>query len=168
MSHRRELRQAQQDVNDSVRAVLAEARPGLAGIHSAFATFVEIPIETYEGLHRMYGALVLLQTRLDGEAAASARDTSIAAAKSLDPRSLRHVVLTTFNASEHFSEPGMTCKQVEHQLRKDHESVSSVVNYLHDHALIYDTREKRVNPSRRKASVYRITPRGKAVLDGRE
>lgn len=130
MSHKRELGLAQQDLFESVGALLETPVLPLDDSDERAKRFVE----AFEGVYASHRHLKGLLDDLNGEAPASGRDTSIAAAASITPN--RMLVLEAIVARFEMSGQGMTCEQVERQLRRPHTSISSIVNYLMNHAFI--------------------------------
>lgn len=147
MNTRRRLKQAQQDLNETVQALLTSDNNRL---HVSGRLLVDF--DDWRGLEESYRALQEVQQELDGAAAAAGRDTSIAAARSIKPSGLRLRVLHNLGWAG-----GLTCQEVEQHLGKPHTSVSSAINYLEEHGLIRDSGERRRTQSGRKAIVWKAT-----------
>jgi hypothetical protein len=162
MSTHRDLRQAERDVADAAEAVVAEAH------HVEGSTFIAIPTAAYDDLFSATATLRTLRRALDGDAAASGRDTSIAAAKRALPlqMTLRRQVLDLIVTRHGATGEGMTTEAIELTMKRRHQSVSSAVNYLEGHALIRDSGMRRHTTTMRKAIVYVPTDLARELLAG--
>lgn len=101
-----------------------------------------------------------LRRDLDGPSAHAARDTSANAAKGLPPLKsghLRRLIVRTLAGHYSGYHDGLTCKELEHRLRKAHENVSPQVNYLERAGWIRNSGRTRANPSGRAAIVWEPT-----------
>lgn len=164
MSHNRDLKNAQADLNEAVDLLI---RAG-ARHHGEINTWDFQ--DAMEGLQNAWTAFENLRDDMNGAAAASARDTSIAAAKSNLPSiaTLRGLVCaqvyvngpiirrvldeTLFDQSS-----GMTCDELENRLHRTHQSVSSAVNYAESHGWIKDSKNRRKTRSGSMAIVFEPT-----------
>lgn len=147
MSTKRELTLAQRDLHDAASALL-RANPMCGQDWN----------DAWQGLEWSLNHLDALMADLDGDAPASARDTSIATSKMILPaqRSLRRTVLNSVIGKYTITSghDGLTCDQIERQLRRPHTSVSSAVNYLENHGFIRDSGVRRNTVSGYPAIVY--------------
>lgn len=161
MSTSRRLTLASQDLIESVAALLASG---------VVVSGDQRYVDAWQGLDESYRHLRTIMDDLDGDAAASGRDTSIAAAKMRLPaqRSLRRLVLEAIDARWVISGQGMTTEHVERQLRRPHTSVSSAVNYLENHGFLHDSGVRRLNVSKCKAIVYIPTTRAIELMRVKE
>jgi len=162
MSHNRELKIAQRDVNEAVEVLVKTGRYRLSSEPHDWQ-------DAYDGLVNAWDAFETLRSSLEGDAAASARDTSIAAAKGNLPSiaTLRGQVcervfvagLLKWRGPEFYG--GMTCDELERALHRSHQSVSSAVNYAETAGWIRDSGFRRLTRSGSKAIVF--TPSGKLI-----
>ena len=116
-------------------------------------------IKAADGIRRAWEVFDQLRRDFDGDAPASARDTSIAAGKTNLPLkgSMRRTIVQTVVA--HYCEyrVGMTCAELEARLRKTHQTVSSAVNYAEAAGWIRDSGQRKLTPSKAKALVWEPT-----------
>jgi len=100
-----------------------------------------------------------------GLARKSDPETSHEAAKEVKIGPLQIAVLRTLRASEQLDPPGLTMNQVVEISGRPNESITPRFRPLAKKGLIYNTGEKRRNPSGKLAIVWRITKRGRRILD---
>lgn len=171
MSSKRDLKLAQQDVNNSVRTLLRD------GVVHTLSGVVVIDLDAYEGLHRSFGELQILMNNLqDLDAPAAARDTSIAAAKQVLParNTLLRQVLEAIVYRHHMTRgaDGLTADQVELRIKSmdpnrqiGHASISSAVSTLEDREFIEDSGDRRLTRAKRKAIVWVPTEKAIAMIN---
>lgn len=168
MSSKRDLKMAQQDVNDAVRYLLQE---GVVAEHPMYQA-ISIDELAFLSLHESYAQLQIVMNGLTNlDAPAVARDTSIAAAKAALPgrNTLLREVLATIMFRHHMTRgaDGMTTDQIEvrinaqHVQQRHHGSFSSAVSTLEDREFIRDSGDRRLTRSKRKAIVW--VPTDKAI-----
>jgi hypothetical protein len=154
MSKHRELKNAQQELNEAVGTwvyVMLRTHPG------------QPPMGMLGVIYRAHAAFEKLCADLEGPGAASARNTSIVAAHTAIPSkgSARHAVISVLVATWALYRTGMTCSQIEGRLRKSHQTISSAVNFAEEHGWIKDSGERRPTQFKRPAIVW--VPTDKAI-----
>ena len=100
-----------------------------------------------------------------GLARSSDPETSHEAAEEVKVGPLQIAVLRTLRASELHDPPGLTMNQVVEIADRPNESITPRFRPLAAKGLIYDTGEKRRNRSGKNAIVWRITERGRRILE---
>jgi hypothetical protein len=160
MSTKRELREAERAVIEAAQVVLDKAQmvPGSpwSSVHSDYVL----------ALAAVMGKLVALRMDLEGDAPASHRDTSIAAAKSNLPAkfSLRRAVLDKIVTRWMHTGWGMTTDAVEVEMKRSHQSVSSAINYLMERDLIRDSGQRARTRTASRAIVWLPTDKARELL----
>jgi hypothetical protein len=150
MSRHRELKNAQAAVNEGVEVFLNSLNgPGGS----------ERGMRELNRLGQLWFTFDQLRRDFDGDAPVSARDTSIAAAKTNLPLkgSMRRTIVQTIVAHHCEYRVGMTCAELEARLRKTHQTVSSAVNYAETAGWIRDSGQRKLTPSKAKAIVWEPT-----------
>lgn len=145
MVTKRELAEAQQALNDSVRGLVRHLRHGEGGlsVHG-----------NHDVVCRAYDRWDDLRVQLDGQGPAVPRETSIAAAKAniMHKQSLRRTILQMVVAHWNHFGVGMTTDQIQGRLRGKHQSVSARVSELvNTFELLVDTGVKGETSSGKKA-----------------
>lgn len=167
MSHHRDLKNAQQRVLACAVALHRERkRYDLLGPHTCEDDALRADIDdAYRRFDHAVEALVPLMKTMDGAAAASGRQTSIAAAKTnLSAKTTWRgkVQRAVRNHGRARGYPttvlgGMTCDELEIALAGTHQSISSAVNYAEEHGWIRDSGLRRKTRSGSLAIVYEPT-----------
>lgn len=165
MSHRRELKNAQQRVlNAAVALHRKERYLGMGiGVGYEHAAAVNDVKDARRHFDHAVEAYLPLMTVSDGEAAASARQTSIGSAKmnlSVATSWRGKVQRAVYRAGQtHHNDilGGMTCDELEVALEGSHQSISSAVNYAEEHGWIRDSGLRRNTRSGTPAIVYEYT-----------
>ena len=147
MSRHREMKNAQARVNEAVARLVQHAE--------AFGGYGPIACSLVDEWHEFDQ----LRRDFDGDAPASARDTSIAAAKTNLPLkgSMRRTIVQTVVAHHCEYGVGMTCDELEARLRRTHQSVSSGVNGVEAGGWIRDSGQRKKTRSGVKAIVWEPT-----------
>ena len=162
MSHNRDLKNAQRDLNEAVEILIrtggATHRPG-----SEPWDFQE----AYEGLSNAWTAFTDLQADLDARGPASARDTSIAASFDTLPRAftIRSRILkavfaagfTRWDGRYGVVVGGATCDEIERSEGMTHQSASAAVNYAESHGWARDSGHRCLTRSGSMAIVWEPT-----------
>lgn len=158
MSRHRELKDAQAEVNRDVAALVDHLELKDISDPNAKSSLYLMRL-----LANSWRDFERLRNQFDGDAPASARDTSINAAKANPPRkgSMRRDIVIAIVGSFSQFQTGMTCKQIEGRLRKPHESVSPAVNAMETGGWIEDRKIRRNTPSGQPAIVW--FPTDKAI-----
>lgn len=152
MSSKRELKEAQQRVNEAVEAWVG-VRPWITFASGDPQT---IALTKLESAWRDFDTL---RRTFDGDAPASARDTSINAAKAKLPSkgSMRRTIVQTLVAHQAQFGTGMTCAELEARLRRSHQTVSPAVNFLEERGWIRDSEKRKKTPLGQPAIVWEPT-----------
>ena len=167
MSHHRELKNAQQRVLNS--AVKLHRKHHFLDMGIGIGYENEVACADVQDAWRHFDhaveALIPLMRTTDGAAAASGRQTSIAAAKTnLSAKTTWRgkVQRAVLNAGRVFDSHGvirggLTCDELELLLGGTHQSISSAVNYAEEHGWIRDSAIRRKTRSGSQAIVYEPT-----------
>lgn len=71
--------------------------------------------------------------------------------------STRHQIVGALSHVAHMARPGYTDAQLEHLLRRSHQTVSSARNWLCEAGWVIDSGTRRLTPSKRKAIVWMLS-----------
>jgi hypothetical protein len=74
--------------------------------------------------------------------------------------SARHQIIGALAHVARMSEPGYTDAQMEHLLRRSHQTVSSARNWLVEAGWVIDSGKRRMTPSHRAAVVWKLSDAG--------
>lgn len=161
-SRHRQLKEAQQRVNDAVAQLAARRLEiNVAGI----ATDYTINCGEVLDVVRAFDQFDQLRRDLDGDAPHAHRDTSANAAKTAPKHgSMRRRILDAVVAHDEMYRDGMTCHELEARLRGTHQNVSPQVNYLESAGFIENSGRVRKTPSGREAIVWQPTAAGRAAV----
>lgn len=158
-SRHRQLKEAQQRVNDAVQSVVVNLDPahGVTVMGDERRALTHL-IDTWREFDQ-------LRRDLDGDAPHAHRDTSANAAKTAPKHgSMRRRILDAVVAHDEMYRDGMTCHELEARLRGTHQNVSPQVNYLESAGFIENSGRVRKTPSGREAIVWQPTAAGRAAV----
>lgn len=151
VDRRRDLKNAQANLNEAVRDLL-KARPYFTPreLVAAFEEFERVAAD------------------FDAAGGAGKRQTSVIAAVTTLPekRSCRMGIIQTLVAHYQMHHAGMTISELKARLRKEHQTVSSALNYVENAGWVRDSGERRLTNHRKPAIVW--VPTDKAIAAVRD